>query len=96
MLPESLQRAEGPTEALADELAGGFGRFGPGDGFFVVADVPAEAADGDGEVGVFRDGVGSNAAGGCDRFFAPGAERAGNDRNAIQQDRTRASPYSGW
>ena len=85
VFPESLQRAEGPAEALANELAGGFGGFGPGDGFFVVADAPAEAADRDGEVGVFGDGVGGDAAGGGDGFFAPSAERAGNDRDAIQK-----------
>src|ERR1700722_7194412 len=43
VFPECLQRAEGPTETLADELARGLGSFGPGDGFFVVADAPAEA-----------------------------------------------------
>ena len=53
--------------------------------FFVVADVPAEAADGDGEVGVFSDGISSNAASGGDRFFAPSAERAWHDRDAIEQ-----------
>ena len=64
---------------------GGFRRFGPGDGFFVVADAPAEAANRDGEVGVFGDGVGGDSAGGCDGFFAPGAERAGNHGDAIEQ-----------
>ena len=85
VLPEGLQRSEGPAEALANELAGGFGRFGPGDGFFVVADAPAEAANRDGEVGIFGDSVGGDAAGGGDRFLAPRAERAGHDRDAIQQ-----------
>src|SRR5579871_2422888 len=85
VLPESLQRAEGPPETLANQLAGGFGSFGPGDSFFVVADAPAEAADRDGEVSVFGDRVRCDAAGGRDRFLAPSAERARHNGDAIQQ-----------
>src|SRR3984957_17771724 len=85
VLPERLQRAKRPAEALANELARGFGSFRPSDGFFVVADAPAEAAERDGEVGVFGDSVGGDAPCRRDRFFAPRAERAGNNRNAIQQ-----------
>src|SRR5260370_15325533 len=45
MLPKGLQRPKGPAETLADQLAGCFGSFGPGDSLFVVADAPAEAPD---------------------------------------------------
>src|SRR5579863_5457962 len=85
VLPERLQRAEGPAEALANELASGFRCLGPGYRFFVVADAPTEAANRDGEVGVFRNRVRRDAAGGCDRFFAPSSERARHNRDAIQQ-----------
>ena len=85
MLPERLQRAKSPAKTLADQLAGRFRSFGPGNGFFVVADAPAKAADGDGQIGVFRDSVRRNASRGFDGLLAPGAERARYDRNAIQQ-----------
>src|SRR6266850_2522845 len=85
VLPEGLQCAEGPAEPLANQLAGSIRRFGPGDGFLVVADAPAEAANGDGEVGVFGHGVRGNAAGGFDGFLAPRAERSGNDGDAIEE-----------
>src|SRR5262249_59985703 len=83
--PERLQRAKGPAEALADQLAGGDGRFGPGDGALFVADTPAEATNGDGEVGVFGDGFGGDAAGSRDGFLSPRTKRAGHDRYAVQQ-----------
>src|SRR6266436_260078 len=85
MLPEGLQRAKGPAETLADQLAGRFRSFRPGNGFFVVADAPAEAADGDGQIGVFGDGVRRDATRGFDGLLAPSAQRAGYDGNAIQQ-----------
>src|SRR4029077_17928914 len=75
----------GPAEALADERTGGFGSFGPGHGFLVVADAPAKAADRDGEVRILGDSVGGDAAGCFDRFFAPRTERPRNYRNAVQQ-----------
>src|ERR1700676_192584 len=85
VLPDGLQCAEGPAETLADELAGSFRSIGPGDGFFVVGNAPAEAANGDGQVGVFGDGVRGDAAGGLDSGFAPGAESTGDDGDAIEQ-----------
>src|SRR5260370_28277489 len=85
MLPEGLQRAEGPAETLADELPGSFRSFGPGDGLFVVADAPAETADSNGQIGVFGDGVRGDATRGFDGFCAPGTERSRHNRNAIQQ-----------
>ena len=85
VLPEGLQRAEGPAETLADELPGCFRSFRPGDGLFVVADAPTEAADRNGQIGVFGHGVRSDAARGFYRFLAPRTERSGHDGNAIQE-----------
>src|SRR4029077_38536 len=85
VLPERLQRAESPPEALADKRARGFGSFGPGDSFFVVADAPAEAADGDGEIGIFSNRVGGDSTGGFDCLLAPRAERTGNDGDAVEK-----------
>ena len=47
VLPEGLQRAEGPAETLANKLSRRFGSFGPGDRFLVVSDAPAEATQRD-------------------------------------------------
>src|SRR5208283_2668178 len=85
VLPEGLQGAKGPTKTLANQGLWRDGGFGPGDGVFVVSDAPAEAANGDGEIGVFGDRVRSDATGGFDGLAAPGTERARNDRNAIQE-----------
>src|SRR5258707_7775687 len=85
MLPERLQRAEGPAETLADELPRRFGSLGPGNGLFVVADAPPEAADSDSQIGVFGHGVRSDATGGLNRFFAPCPQRARDDPDAVQK-----------
>ena len=85
MLPERLQRSERPAESLADQRGRGFRSVRPADGFFLVIDLPARAADGDGQVGIFRHGVRAEAAGIVDGFRAPGAQRSGDDGNAIQQ-----------
>ena len=85
MFPERLQRAERPAETLADQRGRGFRRVGPADRFFLVINFPARATDGDGQIGIFRDGIRGETAGIVDRFGAPRAQRAGNDGNAIQQ-----------
>src|SRR6266404_1309771 len=83
VLPERLQRAEGPAEPLANEHAGRFGGFRPGDGFFVVINMPAEAAYGDGEVGIFGNGIRGDPSGGFDGFSAPGTQCAGDYGDAV-------------
>src|SRR6266581_225401 len=85
MLPEGLQGAEGPAESLADELSRLFRGFGPGDGFFVVADAPTETPNRYGQIGVLGDRVCSDPARSFNGFLAPRAERAGHNRNAVQQ-----------
>src|ERR1700674_1522246 len=85
MLPEGLQRAEGPAETLANELPGCLRSFCPRDGLFVISNAPTQAADSDGQIGVFGDGVRSDAASGFNGFFAPRTKRSGHNGNAIQQ-----------
>eukprot|EP01035_Chromulina_nebulosa_P061809 gene61809-84524_t len=57
MLPQALQRAERPAEALLGEAAQRFGALGPGDGILIIGDLPAGALDRDGQVLVFGEGV---------------------------------------
>src|SRR5260370_7655283 len=84
MLPEGLQSAEGPAETLTDELPGGFRSFRPGDGLFVVDNAPTEAADSNGQIGVFGDGVRSDAARAFNGFLAPRTNPSGHTGNPIQ------------
>ena len=42
VLPERLQRAEGPAKSLANQRPGSFWSFGPGNSVFVIADAPAQ------------------------------------------------------
>ncbi len=74
VLPKRLQSAERPAESLANQGAGGFRGFGPGDGFFIVADAPAETANPNGEIRVFGDGIRGDAAGRFDCLFSPRAQ----------------------
>src|ERR1700730_18577099 len=84
VLPTRLQGAEGPAESLADKHAGSFRSFRPRDGFFLVVDVPADAANSDGEVGVFGYGVCRDSSGIFEGFLAPGVEGAGGDAVAVE------------
>src|SRR5262249_5231366 len=85
MLPERLQRAERPAEALANELAWSFRSFGPGDGLLVIANAPAGTANGDGEIGVFGNGVSSDASDRLDNGLSPSTESTGDDGDAIEK-----------
>src|SRR5487761_462597 len=85
MLPDGLQGAERPAETLANQGFDRVGDFGVTDGVFVIENFPAVAANGEGEVSVFGDGVSRKAAARAHGFGAPGADGAGNHGNAIQQ-----------
>src|SRR5256712_744280 len=85
VLPERLQSAESPAESLPDERLARFRRLGPRDSFFVVDDAPAQSANRNGEVGVFRYGVRRDASGRLNRLPAPSAKRARYNGDAIQQ-----------
>src|SRR3989442_15536452 len=85
VLPERLQRAEGPAESLPDERLARIRRLGPRHSFFVVDDAPAQSANRDGQVGVFRYGVRGDTSGRLNRFPAPSAERALDNGDTILQ-----------
>ena len=63
----------------------GFGNFGAADGVFVVENFPAVAADGESQVGIFRNRVAGKSAVRAQQIGAPRAHGAGHHRNAIQQ-----------
>src|SRR5262249_33057264 len=79
--PDGLQRAEGPAEALANQGFDGLRDFGAADGIFVVENLPAFATDGEGEVGIFGNRVARKSAVTFQNVGAPGAGRAGHDRD---------------
>jgi len=85
MFPDGLQSAESPAEALANQTLDRVGDFGVADGVFVVENFPAVAANGEGEVGVFRDSVSRETSARAHDLRAPGSHRSGDDGNAIQQ-----------
>ena len=85
MLPDRLNCAEGPAEALADQRFDGFGDFGVADGVFVVEDFPAAAANGDREIGIFRHGIARKSFATAHEIGAPGSDCAGHHGNAIQE-----------
>ena len=59
VLPQALQCAERPAEALLGQGREALGCFGPGDGRNIIADPPALALDGDGQVLIFGERVSS-------------------------------------
>src|SRR5579863_10316835 len=85
MFPESLQRAKSPAETLANERFHGVRNFSAADGVFVIKNLPSVTANGEGEVCVFRHGLPGKASATAHGFGAPGADCAGDHRNAIQQ-----------
>src|SRR4029077_5704389 len=85
MLPDGLQRAKGPAESLADQCLHGVGDFGAADGVLVVNNLPAIAADGERQVGIFSNRVAGEAAVAAKQVGAPRADGAGNNGDAIQQ-----------
>ena len=62
VLPQTLQRAKRPAEALLDQPTDGVGRFGPGDGLAVVQHPIAGPEQRYGQVLVFGERVGREAA----------------------------------
>ena len=85
VLPHGLQRPEGPAEALRHEPLRVLGGLRPADRVVLVADPPAPAADRDREVGVLGHGVRGEAPDLAQHTGAPGAERPGDDRDAVEQ-----------
>ena len=85
MLPDSLEGAERPAEALAHEAAGVDGRLSKSKGPVFVVDAEALFKEVHGEVGVFGHGVERIAAGGFDGRGAPRADGAGNDGDDVEE-----------
>src|SRR5260370_7214076 len=84
VLPERLERSEGPAEPLPEKSAETIGRFGVTDGVAVGFDSPAVAADSPGQVHVLSHRVGRVTAGLPDRLSPPPSHRAGNDPDRIE------------
>ena len=70
---------------MLDEHARSFGSFCEGYGFFVIEDFPAAPADGKCKIGVFRQRVRRESAGGAHRVSAPGAKGARHHGDAVEQ-----------
>src|SRR5665213_3438332 len=85
MFPECLKRSEGPPEALANKSRRRFRRVRPANRFLFVVNLPARAANRNGQVRIFGHRIRAEAARIVDGFRAPRAECSGNHRNAIQQ-----------
>src|SRR6202030_110103 len=68
VLPERLQRAEGPAETLANQSLGGFGGLGPSNRVFIVNDAPTVTAYGYGQVAILGYGVGRESTGAANGF----------------------------
>ncbi len=85
MLPDRLQGAEGPAEALAHEAPGVDGRFSKGQRAVFVVDLESLFEQVHGEVGVFGHGVERIAAGRFDRRGAPCADGAGDDGDDVEE-----------
>ena len=85
MLPQALQRAERPAEALLGERARSVcGASVQATASVIVGDSPAGALDGDGEVLVLGERVDREAADLLERRAAPGADRAGHDHDRVE------------
>ena len=85
MLPDGLQGAEGPAEALAHEAFCIDGRLSVGESAVFKINSQALFEQVHGEVGVFGDGVERIAAGRFDGSGAPCADGAGDDGDDVKE-----------
>src|SRR5205085_6168707 len=83
VLPERLQRAEGPPEALLVQRPERVRHLGIADGRGLVVDPPPDAADAPGEVHGFGHGVAAVAARLQDCLATPRADRTRNDAHRV-------------
>ena len=90
MLPDRLQNAEGPAEALAHQSLGVDGGFGEGQRAVLVDHLEAQFKQRHGQVGVLGDGVDRVAAGGLDGACAPCADGSGNHNDDVKQIKSPA------
>ena len=85
MLPDGLQGAEGPAEALPDEHVDGFRYLGTADGLFVIENLPPGTANGESKVSVFGHRIAGKATVRAKQIGAPCANRAWYHRNTVQK-----------
>ena len=85
MLPDRLQGAERPAEALAHQALGIDGRLSKRQRAVFVVDLQPLLEQVHGQVGVFGHGVERIAAGGLHRRGAPCANGSGNHRDHVEQ-----------
>ena len=94
MFPEGLQGAEGPAKTLANERARRFGSFGPGDGVFVVSNAPAQPANRNRQIGIFRDSVRGDPSGCFNGGLAPRTQStAGTTVMQLRRSKARFSMF---
>src|SRR3984957_17367277 len=84
MLVHRLQNAERPAKSLAHQSVGIGRRFSEGERHVFVFDAIAEAKQGHGEVGVFRDGIDVIASGLAHGGNAPRADGSGYDADCAE------------
>src|SRR4029077_6413585 len=85
VFPESLERAEGPAEPLANQSAGRFRCCGPLDGCLVITDAPTEAPNTNGQVRVFRNGVRGEPSRCLNGLFSPRTQSTRDYGDEIQK-----------
>ena len=84
MLPQTLQGAERPAEALIEQAPHRVGRFGVGARRGIELHAPAGPLEGEGQVLIFRQGVRGIAAQFSQGGAPPCADRAGHHRHRAQ------------
>ena len=85
MLPETLKRAERPTESLGGEGADALGCLRVGVGLGCEDDLPAMPVELKGQIGILRKRVVGKGARFFKRLLPEDAERSGNHRDAAQE-----------
>ena len=90
MLPEALQRAEGPTKPLLGKTSDRIRRLGPGNRGAVIQHGVAGFLKCDGQILVLGERIDGKAAHPLERLAPPGANGAGNDGDAAKH-RQRAA-----
>ena len=85
MLPDGLEDAEGPAEALSHKSAGVAGGLGEGQGAILVDDLEFLLEEIHGEVGVLGHGIDGISASGFDCGGAPCADGSGDDGDNVKE-----------
>src|SRR4029079_11793228 len=92
VLPEALQRAEGPTEALFGQASDRIRRFGPGNRGAVIEYGVARLLTRDSQILVLGERIEGEASHPLERLASPGADSAGNDGDTAKRRQRPAVP----